>query len=79
MCSACAEREVSFGREVRFAREVSLRDDMRNTSLHFAAKLQSITVPQAQHHLRRQAQTSLLNKKEPNDIMMPGGGDSNRC
>ena len=30
-CSAPAEREASFGREVRFAREVCLRHDMRNT------------------------------------------------
>ena len=33
-CVPQAERDVSSGSEVRFAREVCLRHDMRNTSLH---------------------------------------------
>ena len=31
MCSALAEREASFGREVRFARDVCLRHDISGT------------------------------------------------
>ena len=34
MCSACAERDASFGRDVRFARDVCLRQVKRNTSHH---------------------------------------------
>ena len=30
-CSAYSEREVSFGREAHFVREVCLRHDIRNT------------------------------------------------
>ena len=33
-CVPQAERDVSYGSEVRFAREVCLRHDDRNTSLH---------------------------------------------
>jgi len=33
-CVPQAERDASFGSEVRFAREVCLRHEIRNTSLH---------------------------------------------
>ena len=33
----CAERDVSFGHDVHFVRDVCLRQVIRNTSHHFAA------------------------------------------
>ena len=47
----CAERDVSFGRDVRSAHDVCLRQVKRNTAHHFAPKPQNITPPQARHHL----------------------------
>ena len=47
----CAERDVSFGRDVRSARDVCLWQVKRNTAHHFAPKPQNITPPQARHHL----------------------------
>ncbi|MBR5714014.1 MAG: hypothetical protein IKX58_04365 [Clostridia bacterium] len=38
MCSACAERDVSFGRDACFASDVRFARERRNTSHHFAAR-----------------------------------------
>ena len=42
----CAERDVSCGRDVCFASDVRFARAKRNTSHHFAAKPQNITMPQ---------------------------------
>ena len=41
----CAERDVSCGRDVCFASDVRFARAKRNTSHHFAAKPQNITMP----------------------------------
>ena len=53
MCSGKPEREVSFGRDVHFVRDVCLRQVKRNTSHHFAAKPQNITAAIAVTSLAR--------------------------
>ena len=53
MCSAGAERDVRFARDVCFASDVRFAREKRNTS----------------HHLRRSAQTSLLNDRSFPSIM----------
>ena len=46
MCSAHAERDVPFGRDVDFVSDVRFAREERNTSHHFAPKAQYITVRQ---------------------------------
>ncbi|MGN0538346.1 MAG: hypothetical protein ACI4KI_00650 [Candidatus Fimenecus sp.] len=48
MCSLW-ERDATFGSDVHFVRDVCLRQAERNTSHHFAAKPQYITV--RKHHI----------------------------
>ena len=44
MCSAFAERDERFARDVSCGRDVPAGVEERNTSHHFAAKPQNITV-----------------------------------
>ena len=44
MCSACAERDVPFGRDVCFASDVRFAREKADTSHPFAPKAQYITM-----------------------------------
>ena len=64
-CSAAAEREVPFRREVHCVREVCLRHDMWNASLHFAPKAQYFTMPQGVTSLRYRRNFTDLPFRQP--------------
>jgi hypothetical protein len=59
MCSACAERDARFPRDVCFSSDVRFVREKRSTAHHFAAKPQNIIAAQAATSLAPSAQTSL--------------------
>jgi hypothetical protein len=61
-CVPQAERDVSFGSEVRFAREVCLRHEIRNTSLHCDRREQ---LHYARHNITFASAKTSLNAQSP--------------